>query len=323
MTLAEALDHYRLHHPTLSSGACGQYAISIRLLAKHTLKTDLSELSDDAIAMLANRLLASGRSPVTVNGRVANLLTLWRWAYKKKLCQNAPCEWDRLSVPKRLPKAWSPDEMTALLAACDAAPMRRTWGPDHWRALVLTVYDTSLRIGCLLNVPRDHLDANGWLSIPADLQKGKAETAQPLHPQTLHAIAQLPMRDKLFPWPFHRRHLWNLFRSDVLTPAGLPCGRRDLFHKLRRTSYTWIDAKLGTKAASQHAAHTCDLSTVYSDPILKSKIAPQASALDVLPRPGLKAKEPQPASIQLAKILESMNADAAAALLLIAQRLTG
>lgn len=321
MTLADALDHYRLHHPTLKPASAEQQAIAVRLFQRLTLKTTLDELDDDAIAEFARKLLDAGRAPRTVNGRVGHLLTLWRWAHRKGKCANPPSEWEPLAVPKRLPKAWMPDEMERLLAAAEAAPVRRTWTPRHWRALILTAYDTSLRIGALLDVPRENLAADGWLTVPAELQKGKAETAQPLSDDTQHAIAQLPWRERLFDWPYHRRAVWTFFRSDVLVPAGLPSGRRDLFHKLRRTSYTQVYARLSPQAATQHAAHTSDLSCVYLDPVLAAKIKGGVTPVAVLPRPG--QAEPQPKLDRLAELVCRLNAADRLALAAIAERLVG
>ncbi len=225
--------------------------------------------------------MAEGRAAKTVNGRVATVLTLWRWAYARGLTRRRPEPPNGAKAPKRLPRAWSPEQMLALLAACDAAPPRRTWTAAHWRALVLTIYDTGLRIGALTTVPRSCLDESGRLWVPPELQKGRAETGHKLHPETLAAIAATPRTPLLFRWPLHANELWRRYREDVLEPAGLPSGRRDLFHKIRRTSYTRVYASLGLAAATRHAAHTSDLSAAYLDTTQVRGV----EAVDVLPRP--------------------------------------
>lgn len=57
-------------------------------------------------------------------------------------------------------------------------------------------------------------------------------------------------------------------------------GRRDKFHRLRRTSYTLVAKAFGVEAASRHAAHKQDLSRFYLD---RSQI--DADPLQALPRP--------------------------------------
>ena len=169
------------------------------------------------------------------------------------------------------------------MRACRTAPTGRGWGPDHWEALILTVYDTSLRIGCLMKIPATSLLAvECRLLVPGEFQKGGADTYQTLHPDTAEKLQRLPrgQSDRLFPWPYAREELWRRLESLILVPAGLPHGRRDKFHRLRRTSYTLVAKAFGVQAASRHAAHKQDLSRYYLD---RSMI--DANPLDALPRP--------------------------------------
>ncbi|MBA3315632.1 MAG: hypothetical protein H0T47_20395 [Planctomycetaceae bacterium] len=281
MKLDDALRLYLIHRPALGADSFRQLEIACRLLTRYTGCDEIDSLNEDIIAEFVNRLLTFGRSRRTVNGRVESVLMLWRWCYRKKRTTNPVCEWEKLRVPKKLPRAWSHDELSRLIAACEVAPNRRTWTGQHWKALVLTIYDTSLRIGCMLSVPRACLQGE-WLTVPAELQKGLAETAQRLHPQTLEAIECLPKTAGLFEWPYSKNDLTHHFRYDVLVPAGLPHGRADLFHRVRKTSYTTVYDRLGVGAASQHAAHTSDLSRHYLD---RTKLR-RTDAVSVLPRPG-------------------------------------
>jgi len=84
----------------------------------------------------------------------------------------------------------------------------------------------------------------------------------------------------LFPWNHRRNYLQRCFK-EILADAGLPNSRRDLFHKIRRTSYTQTYIALGKDAASEHAGHTTDMSAVYLD---RTKFD-RPRAIDVLPRP--------------------------------------
>jgi hypothetical protein len=120
------------------------------------------------------------------------------------------------------------------------------------------------------------------LLVPGEFQKGGADTYQSLHADTARRLDSLDRgtSGKLFPWPFAREELWRRLESLILVPAGLPHGRRDKFHRLRRTSYTLVAKVFGVQAASRHAAHKQDLSRYYLD---RSMI--DANPLDALPRP--------------------------------------
>lgn len=321
MTLETALDLYRIHRPALAKDSHRQLVIACNLLRRYTGCGTIDALSEDVLVLLANRLLTFGRAPRTVNGRIASLLTLWRFCHRKKLVRNKPADLEPLPEPRRLPRAWDSEELSRIITACSAAPTRRTWTGRHWLALVLTIYDTSLRVGCLLRIKRTAL-AGDMLTVPAEEQKGRVETIQRLHPETIATINSLPPSDRLFDWPYHANDLWHRFRSDVLAPSGLPCGRRDLFHKLRRTSYTQVYARLSPRAATEHAAHTCDLSRAYLDPVLLSSISKTANAIDVLPRPGQQPSA-SPSIDALAELVQRLNADDQAALLSIARRFAG
>jgi hypothetical protein len=151
--------------------------------------------------------------------------------------------------------------------------------------LILLVYDTSLRIGCLLRSKLSQLNpSENRLLVPGELQKGRADTWQPLHPNTVRLLLQIhrkPGDDRLIPWPFSEGHIWKKYEADVLIPAGLPFSHRDKFHRIRRTSYTMVAKAFGIAAASEHAAHKQDLSRFYLDTSLLDHHNP----LDALPRP--------------------------------------
>jgi len=64
--------------------------------------------------------------------------------------------------------------------------------------LILTLYETGLRIQATLELKTTDIDFNtGWLTIPADHQKQKAEQAFPLHAETLKAILRTEPQDRI------------------------------------------------------------------------------------------------------------------------------
>jgi len=226
------------------------------------------------------RAIRETRSARTANNKRQALLTLWRFAHEERLVDVEPPRITKFREAKREPTAWTVQEVGQLLAACRRArTVGGSWTPQHWRALVLTAYDTSLRIGCLLAVPRDCLEGS-VLYVPGELQKHRRDSRHRLHSTTVETIATLPVTHRLFHWPVRRRALWVEF-GVILDDAGLPHGRRDKFHRLRRTSYSYVAAALGIDAATRHAGHAGDLSAVYLD----RRLLDEPDPLDALPRP--------------------------------------
>lgn len=290
MTLWDLWRRYTRAKPLLSKAWRRQLEITIRQAERFAGVVNLDDLSLDRIEEFRERILIFGRGPVTANSKTANLLALWRFAHDRGFVDRAPPRVEPLPVPKRIPRAWRPEEIARILDACDRAPMRRTWGPDHWRALVLVIYDTSMRLGCLLEVPRSVIQGD-LICIPAEYQKGDADTIHRLHPDTVTALGRLPKHTRrLFAWPYHTNDIWPRFRGDILEVAGLAATRRDLFHKIRRTSYTLVYGALGPQAATAHAAHASDLSRNYLDPTMLDRPEP----ISVIPRPGADVRPPEP-----------------------------
>ena len=146
---------------------------------------------------------------------------------------------------------------------------------------MLALYDTGHRLEAILLSEVSDLQ-NGFLT--ARKTKQDRETVHKLHADTLAAIENLPEHESglLFPWPFKRRQIWREF-GKLLDKAGLSGGRRNKFHKLRRTSATHLAAVAGIEAAEQHLDHkTHGLAySTYIDP----RFMPTIKAADVLPRP--------------------------------------
>lgn len=252
-----------------------------RFLERPATLGDLSEAS--IIGFM--RALAPGHSARTVNDNRGALIILWNDAFDEGYLERGPRRVRRLKEPERIPTAWLLPEFRLILEAAKRARTIRTWTPQKWRGLFLTIYDTSHRISPLLRVPRDCLQGE-WLTVPAELTKAKRETRHRLHPETAETLHSLPHDDPppydelLLYWPVTRRRLWREFER-ILKGAGLPHDHKGLFHRLRRSSYSAVYAELGLQAASAHASHRSDLSRSYLDPrFLKSP-----AAIDVLPRP--------------------------------------
>lgn len=295
MKLTKLCELYRDSRLGLKEKSYEQIVYAVRSLNQHaSTELHLKDLSKPLIVAWMRQLLECGKSPVTVNRRRTHILTLWKYAAEEeRISSDPPRTIPKATVPKLIPSSWTMEELSKILAACDTAPTFSGWGPAHWRALVLTIYDTSLRVGCLFKVKIDAFDPhNHTIAVDAIHQKGNASTFQKISPETAAALTQITADRNssalLFDWTGGGQRKYNSsivqrrFRLDVLKPAGLPATRRDCFHKIRRTSYTIIADRLGIAEASKHAGHKHDMSSYYLD---TSKTT-QSNAVDHLPRPG-------------------------------------
>jgi integrase len=233
------------------------------------------------------------RSNRTINGKRGFLLALWRFAWRRRWAPQPPI--DRFDIPllpveKRNPPAWTVEQVSQILAHVDAAPPSSGWSRQHWIALLLTCYDTGARIDALLGARRQDL-IDGRLRLDASLDKELIEHNPRLHDQTLAAIAALPPgepEDRLFDWQHSLDWLRKRLKA-ILRAAGLPHGRRDLFHRFRRTTATQTAKVGGIQQASQILGHSSVALTEahYVDQTQLHRPA----AVDFLPRPALDISE--------------------------------
>jgi hypothetical protein len=276
---------YLKHQFDVSGGAACQYRISCRMLMDFAgRKIAVSELTDDLLLEWLASLRRQNRSGRTINSKRQAILMLWRFAHRRGEHPQPPpdiCRVPMARVMKRNPTAWNQNELKMLLMACRTAPSCDGWNPNHWTALVLTCYDSGERLGALLKTPAHNLDYNrGLLLVEAEHRKWGEDKVHRLHPSTVAALEKIKASRELFPWPFGVRQIWVRF-GKILKAAGLPATRRDKFHRLRRTAYTLVYAKLGPQAASEFAGHQTDLSAFYLDRTFLQAVDP----LDALPRP--------------------------------------
>lgn len=285
MTLDELLKNFLLYKLDFTSSTVEQYTICLRQIncwSGHVVT--LLELDTDLILSFMRHRKSLGRSPRTVNNTRHMLIALWRHAFRQKLTKHHPpdsIDLPKLKVVKQIPEAWSLQELNRILHACDNSRALPYWDHLHWRSLILCLYDCGIRLDSMLSVKVVDIQ-NGFLT--SRKSKTNQETSHKLHPDTLAVIDRLPEHESglLFPWPFKRRQIWREYRK-ILKAAGLPTGRRDQFHKLRRTSATHLAAVAGIDAAEQHLGHSTHglARSTYIDP----RFMPSVKAADVMPRP--------------------------------------
>ena len=289
ITFAEYLTRYYLPTRPLADGSAKQLAVACSLC-----RCPVCEVTE---RHLAERLQQHARthSPATTNSRRRALLTLWRAAADDGLTSPPRARLiPKQPEPRRAPVAWRAQEVSRILISsrsAGGAPLDGVPRSIFWQALVLTIYDTAARISALLAVESaDCSLEEAWIVLRAETQKDRTEQWLPLSGQTVDAMRPMysPRRRKLFPWPFTTVHLWRQFRL-IVESAGLSASRtrKDLFHKLRRTSLSYT-ARESIDLACRKAGHCRPELTVrhYLDPrIVEANGGAARDALAALPRP--------------------------------------
>lgn len=232
------------------------------------------------------RWLLTERAPATVNAKRRLLLAMWRDASRCGLVK-APGPIPRVKEPRRTPEAWTPQEMGRLCAAAadrggDVAGLPAC---QWWLSFILAIYDTGGRVGAIKQVRPSDLSLTGrWLLLRAEHQKDGRDRLCSLHEQTIQAIESIycERRELLWPWPYSRVWLERRFKR-LCGVAGLRVGRHagGLFHKLRRTSGSLVEANGGDGA--RHLGNSRGVfERHYLDPRLLG-----TGQVDLLPRPVL------------------------------------
>ncbi len=165
-----------------------------------------------------------------------------------------------------------------MLAA--AVKIRRRYGEvpaaRFWIALILTLYDTGLRIDAAMSLRQDRFDAAELALLAAeDTQKQGADQCVGVRRKTACALAAIRTADpRLFAWPFDqvakgdRKSNWATlrrhFKKFILGPAGLPIDCDKPFQRFRRTSATQIK-KAGGDATEQLGHSSPAVTDLYLD----------------------------------------------------------
>lgn len=284
---------------------CGHRALSQVVSACRQLERqqghslDVADLCEAMILDHLRDMRERHLAAASINRRRGHLLTLWKLAAKHKLNDHDYWRADipTVRLPSRRPVAWSMSHIQVMLeqAANVKTQVRRPFGPRCWRALILLLYYTGLRVTAVLSLKRTDLKGH-LLLVPDDIQKDKQEMAFTLPNNLVNMLLSLPRPctemngripgDYLIPWPWRVDAGAKMFAKYILRPAGLPDDRRLKFHAIRRTVATLVAHHRGKEAARDIMGHSslsvterylADPSTV--DPSLPAALSPQ----DVLP----------------------------------------
>jgi integrase len=291
MLLSQFCEKYIKDRVFLAASSQHQLRVAARLLDRSQSKrTTTKQLSQDLLKSFAAWLRVEGREARTINGRIKTIETLWRAAHEAGLAAPPPTRSQQVRAKelKRLPNAWTLAQLGRLI---QAAQLRRgnvagysldqSW---YWQTLLLFAYETGARLSAVLEVKPSDVDLlSRTVRLRAEESKTGLEQIVPLSPQLIELLSRAAhvKREKVFPSCRWRTTLYVQFRK-LLVAAGLPTGRKNYFHCLRRTCASHLAHVAGIQAAQQQLGHTSAKQTLaYLDPRIT-----QASRWHAVPMPG-------------------------------------
>jgi integrase len=243
----------------------------------------IADLTDENVAALMSWRLSLGRAPGTVNSLRDQLIALGSFAVQKGVLDCAP-DVAELREYTRTPTAWFPDEIDRLFASArqEVGHIFDIPSSDWWVALLFVIWDCGGRIGAILLAKPGQVDlSRGTIRLDAEDQKQDDDQEFEIHEETIAALKAINFesRKKIFPYNKSEGRIYSDLRR-ILKRAGLPSGRRDLFHKLRRSVASWYEAAGGD--ATKLLGHSCRKVTLrYLDP----RVVGPKQAAKVLRRP--------------------------------------
>lgn len=210
---------------------------------------------------------------------------LWEFAARRRLIDQWPTI-PLIRVPERVPEAWMTEEFQRLLdsSAKERAVLDGIPAAAWWRAFLLVMYDSAERQAAVASLQWSAVRGRSILFVAESRKGGRRDILRDISEETQAALDAIrgsrTPGDLVFPWPRNRQYLWKRLEI-ILKRAGLPAGRRDKFHKIRKTTASYYQA---AGYSAQTLLDHADPATTrkYLDP----RIVRPTSAPDVIPRVG-------------------------------------
>lgn len=292
---------YAVHHIDCSDDATKQIVNALRQIEKQFGQPiEIVELSE---AMVLKHLAWLKRvrelAPDTIHRRRNHILGIWRLAYKKGMNPNDPARADipKIRRPHLVPIAWSLSDLEKMLSQAENTS-HAMFSPKCWKALLLLIYYTGLRIGAVLKLKRSDLKGH-YLFVRYRTQKDVEEQQFRLPNELVNLLVSLPrpniekhgrnLTETLIPWPWSFHRVQKVLQNYILKPAGLPLDRKLKFHALRKTVATVVAAKQGKEIALKVMGHSSMsvLERYLADPAtVDPSLAPNFAPMDVMPSLG-------------------------------------
>jgi integrase len=136
---------------------------------------------------------------------------------------------------------------------------------DWFCSLHAVLWCSGERIGALLKARWPDVDlSSGWLTIqPDDRKGGCVGRVYRLTPDAREWLARIkhPTRELVWPWPLSHGRLWGRYR-ELLNDAGLESGRDRMFHCVRKSHASHLEAAGGN--ATESLGHKSRQTTIDS-----------------------------------------------------------
>lgn len=288
---------YALENTDVASGSeatLDDYRVQVRKLQKYfdqlckeqgevARPVTLDDINDSLLAGCMAWMKSSGAESTTCNKLRRTIRAIHNFAINEKDLPFRPLRVKKYRELTKKPRAWRPEQVGRLLEAARTMPGFVGSVPaGRWHyAHIMFLLNTGSRITASMQTPSAGLDLeNGWVTVPAEVQKHKDDEVFDLLPETIEALRAIqPHRHKRIfdDWPFDRRiRQWptlNRRLKRMLVAAGLFPSvkeipkRVELFHKLRRCFGTFIAIKGGKRASQEMLGHSHESVTkAYLDP---------------------------------------------------------
>lgn len=204
----------------------------------------LGDLTSDTVNQYVVDLEArSGWGKKTVHDYRSVLVLIWRAAFDRGDLERPPWRLRPVKVPKRVVRAWTIDELRAILRACKwlrgYVPGTLIRKRDWMRAFILVAYSTGLRRCDVMTAKR--ADVRDGILTVVECKTGKV-IARRLSEQAVAALGLVEGADELLlPWPGQIRRFYASF-SVLVRRAGVTPGGP---HKIRKSAGSYAQKENG------------------------------------------------------------------------------
>jgi integrase len=239
-------------------GTQNQYRRSVRcyseFLGEPAKRTHLAERE---INRWLVKLESRGIAPETVRGRKSGITAVWNWLAEQNLIPHYnPNRLRKIKISQKPPRAWSVDNVRALLAGAAVVTGRLACGLPASQLLTAWVwlgYESGLRPSDILRIRVDQLGKK--VSITQH-KTGKPHTFS-LSEAALAALAPLLCGDRLsaFGLPRSTARRWELKLFAAAANFGFSRARGQALGTLRKTHGTEVCRHSGLDAAAQSLGH--------------------------------------------------------------------
>lgn len=215
-----------------------------------------------------------GLAPKTINERVGRIISVWDWFARKRYVEQFPTV-EKLPEPKRCPRAWTIEQLAAIFSECRRCRGYACGIPiSIWMTGLLGFgWNTSERIGATLQTRFDMIDfSRGSIIVPAEIRKkGQSDELYELWPEVVETMLEIKSygHKLIFPMDFCISALYHRYKK-ILQRAGLPDGRKYMFHCVRVTHGTWVEALGGNASLALRHSNPATTKRHYIDTSIAS-----------------------------------------------------